>query len=343
MYRELFISRIKLLCRRKVIPLFSLLLPLFFMAAVNITLSALPQSDNDRVIELGVVSKEDVVLPESFLNSSRFHIIYSSREELDELLKEKEIAGYLIVSDKMELHINENGREQTLIESYLDLGMGEGGSQFTKNGTDGLLIPDGRHLAFIYITTLICLLGARWGFKEMNELLPGESYVGKKLRVSPVSENWLLIVHLSAVYVLHTVCIAIYSFIMIKTIGRPLGISTEAYLGTVALGSLSSVLTGALVCTLKRVNFKLKDVLLNIILAVMLSAAFLIPGAYRYIISSRLPYLKAMNPSVLITEMLYSLTGKDGILLFLQDGLLLFAYTLAVGLWMVVRYKRMEK
>jgi hypothetical protein len=177
----------------------------------------------------------------------------------------------------------------------------------------------------------------------MKELMPAESYLGRKYKVSPVSGRKLLILHMVSVCVLHTACALGYSFIMLKTIGSPFEIRTELYLATVTIGSFGGIFTGALLCTLRRVNLKVKDVLLNIVLLGMLSAAFLIPGALRFLISEKLPYLKMAALPVLITEMLYSLTVKEGFLLFLQDGLLLILYTAALGLWMFIRFQRSDE
>lgn len=366
-YLELFRSRMILLCRRKQIPIFSCLLPLFIMGIINLTFSSIPDEMNKEVIKIGIVTPYEDKIPEFIKDSTSFQVIYGDRKELDTLLQEKKIDGYLLLDNSLELHINEKGNAQAVIKGYLDSDLQienalnslnkkenqqEEVSEVNKNKaqrayvndlTGTVMIQDNKHLSFIYITAFLCIIGARWGFAEIKELMAEVSYLGKRLRLSPLTEGRLLLVHLSAAYVLHTGCIMAYSFFIIKTWSNPFDIKLELFMAVVALGSLAGILTGALIGTLRRVNLKMKDVLLNIIIIIMLLGTFCIPGVIRFIISRKLPYLKLANPPALITEMLYTLTLRNGIYLFLQDFILLSVYILSIGAWLFIRYRRYKR
>lgn len=369
-YREIILNRIKLLCKRKKILIFSLVLPLLVMGIINFTMAALPSGKEAGSIELGIVMEEQEELPFSFLDAKEFHIVYGTREKMRTLLQEEKIDAYIVTGSEMELFINDMGRKQTIIKGYLDSemqrmgskkGSAEGSSEGAKAAegkydyetqknnkliidmTEPIVLPDKKNLAFIYITALLCILGARWSFEEMKELMPEYSGIGKKLRFIPVPSWKILLLHLACVYVLQTACILVFSFIMLKVSGISLQMRMELYLATAALGSLSGILTGALFGAFKRINLKVKDILLNAVLATMLLAAFFIPAAPRYFILQTFPLLKLVNPPALITEMLYCIALQDGLFVFLKDGLLLTAYTLAVGLGLLFRYRSREE
>ncbi|MGN6715500.1 ABC transporter permease [Anaerocolumna jejuensis] len=369
-YREIILNRIKLLCKRKKILIFSLVLPLLVMGIINFTMAALPSGKEDRSIELGIVMEEQVGLPFSFLDAKEFHIVYGTREKMRTLLQEEKIDAYIVTGSETELFINDMGRKQTIIKGYLDseiqrMGSKKGSAEGSLEGakaaegkydyethknnkliidmTEPIVLPDKKNLAFIYITALLCILGARWSFEEMKELMPEYSGIGKKLRFIPAPGWKILLLHLACVYVLQTACILVFSFIMLKVTGISLQLRMELYLATAALGSLSGILTGALFGAFKRINLKVKDILLNAVLATMLLAAFFIPAAPRYFILQTFPLLKLVNPPALITEMLYCIALQDGLFVFLKDGLLLTVYTLAVSLGLLFRYRSREE
>lgn len=369
-YREIILNRIMLLCRRKKILIFSLLLPLLVMGIINFTMAALPSGKEAGSIELGIAMEEQEELPFSFLDAKEFHIVYGTREKMRTLLQEEKIDAYIVTGSETELFMNDMGRKQTIIKGYLDSemqrmgskkGSAEGSSEGAKAAegkydyetqknnkliidmTEPIVLPDKKNLAFIYITALLCILGARWSFEEMKELMPEYSGIGKKLRFIPAPGWKILLLHLACVYVLQTACILVFSFIMLKVTGISLQLRMELYLATAALGSLSGILTGALFGAFKRINLKVKDILLNAVLATMLLAAFFIPAAPRYFILQTFPLLKLVNPPALITEMLYCIALQDGLFVFLKDGLLLTMYTLAVGLGLLFRYRSREE
>ncbi|SHO52622.1 ABC transporter permease [Anaerocolumna xylanovorans] len=343
-YWELFLDRIKLLCRRKKILFFSLILPLLIMGIINFMMTALLSAREEGNIELGIVRDEKEMAAYSFLNKGEFHIVYGDKEKMQTLLLEKKIDAYLVYSQVPELHMSDMGRKQAIIKGYIDseiqrMDSQNSNSKLIVNMTEPIALPDKKCLAFLYITSLLCILGARWGFEEMKELIPNQSAVSKRLLLSPVPKEKLLLFHLACVYILQTGCILIFSFIMLKTIGKHLQLREELYLATVAAGSLGSILAGAFFGTLKRINQKVKDVLLNGVLIVMLLTAFFTPAASRYFISDKLPYLTFLNPPALITEMLYCIALQNGLFVFLKDSLLLFVYTLAAGICLYLRYK----
>lgn len=374
-YWEIIFNRIKLLCRRKKIILFSFLLPLFVMGVVNFIMTALPSGKEASGIELGIVVTDGEELPYSFLQSEEFHIIYGSKEKMQMLLRDKKIDAYVVAGKETRLYITDMGRKQAVIKGYLDSGIQrmqsqensadkpvgnnpgyiiqetgstsdykiqETGGKPVVSMTEPISLPEKRNLAFLYITAILCILGARWGFEEMTELMPGNSAIGKKLHLGPVSEGKILLLHLSCAYVLQAGCILAFSFIMLKTVGSSLQLRTELYLVVVALGALAGILTGALFSNIKRVNLKVKDIILNIVLIAMVLAAFFIPAASRYVINNKLSYLKLLNPPALITEMLYCIALQDGVILFLKDGLLLVSSILAAGIGLFILRKRWE-
>ncbi len=364
-YWELIIARTKLLCRRKKIIIFTLVLPLFVMGIINFMFDTLPDRRDTQRIELGIAAGDDIKLPFSFLNGEEFHLVYGTREKIQTLLKEKKIDAYITAGNEVKLYINDMGYKQSIIKGYLDsetqrnlkMDSSKKDESFDKtsessqinqsnlivNMTVPMTLPDKKILAFLYITALLCILGARWGFEEMKELVPEHSGIGKKLRFSSAPKWKVFLIHFSCVYILQTVCILIFSFIIISTIGNGLQLRRELYFLTAALGSLGGILTGLLIGSIKKLNLKVKDIMLNIIMVVMILAAFFTPAASRYYITSNLPYIKLINPPSLITEMLYCITLQDGFFLLIKDGLLLLLYNLLIIIWIFINYKRQEE
>ncbi len=358
-YWEIIIARIKLLCRRKKIIIFSLILPLIVMGMINFIIDTLPDRRDAQRIELGIVAEDDTKLPYSFLYGEEFHLVYGSKEKMQALLKEKKLDAYITTGNEVKLYINDMGYKQSIVRGYLDseVQRKDGGTLSDKSGetsqikqselvvsmTEPITLPDKKILAFLYITALLCILGARWGFEEMRELVPEHSGIGKKLRFSPAPKWKVLLIHFACVYILQTGCIMIFSFIILSSIGRSLQLRRELYLTTAALGSLGGILTGLLIGSVKRLNLKVKDIMLNIIMVVMTLTAFFTPAASRYFITSNFPYIKLINPPSLITEMLYCITLQDGFFLFLKDGLLLFLYSFLILVWLFIKYKNQEE
>lgn len=363
-YLELFRSRIILLCRRKRIPIFSFLLPLLLMGIVNLTFSSIPEESNKEIIKIGIAIPYKEPIPDFLKNNITFQITYAEKEKLAILLQQKQIDSYLVFDKVLELHVNEKGRKQAAIKGYLDsalqsedlqngYGYKENQQTFRRETNENnvkvdyvndltgtVMVQDYKYLSFLYITAIVCLIGARWGFAEIRELMADVSHIGKRLRLSPFSSGRLLLIHLAAAFILHTVCIMGYSFFIIQTWSNPFNIKLELFMTVVAMGSLAGILTGALIGTIRIVNLKVKDVLLNIMLLFMFIGTFCIPGALRFLISQRLPYLKLINPPALVTEMLYALVSGKGVFLFIQDAVLLAIYILLVGFWLFIRFKR---
>jgi hypothetical protein len=364
-YLELFRSRIILLCRRKKIPFFSCLLPLLLMGIVNLTFTSIPNENNSEIIKIAIVTPYTDKLPDFLTDNITFRVTYGEREKLDNQLQQKQIDGYLVFSKVIELHVNEKGRKQAAIKGYLDSSLQSKSLKssiievnkqsdmktanknnkidFVNDLTGTVMVQDNKYLSFLYITAFFCIMGARWGFSELTELMADISHVGKRLRLSPISSGRLIVVHLAAAYIVHTVCIMVFSFFIIQTWHNKFNVKPELFMTVVAMGSLAGILTGALVGTIRILNLKLKDVILNIMLLFMLIGAFCVPGVLRFLISQELPYLKIINPPALITEMLYTLASRNGIYLFIQDAILLSVYILSVGIWLFIRFRKYNR
>ncbi|MDD2181504.1 MAG: ABC transporter permease, partial [Bacilli bacterium] len=130
MFGHIFINRLKILIRNKSAIFWTLVFPLILATLFNIAFSNLTSGENFKVIKLAVVNNENFKnegnfksLIESLSEDSEeqlFNTVYLSESEAKILLQDDEISGYIIVNEKIDIVIKNNGINQSTIKSVVD-------------------------------------------------------------------------------------------------------------------------------------------------------------------------------------------------------------------------------
>lgn len=281
-------------------------------------------------------------------------------KEAKELLAKGKIAGYIICDEKIQLYVRENGLVQTIIKSNID--QYEQWKQTTnnlvamnpnnklsnyENDGEAFQIIEGRfknkttnYLPFYLIIAAACLFGSYWGFFEMNNIQADQSYVGVRLGIAPIHKFRLVLYNLLAALTIHFTSLVLLSGFMHFLLRVEFGGKVWMLLFTFFLGSICSILLGAMLCVSVRANIKVREAIMNLIImiGIVMSGSFVTD--IKNVVETNAPIIAYLNPISLITDTLYALSYYDGYGKFFLNSFLLTMLTLiffVITIWNIRR------
>ena len=130
MFKHIFINNLKIFLRNKSAIFWTWIFPIILATLFNLALSNLNEIGEFEVINIAVVDNDNFQneihfksLIEELSKKSDdqiFNTNYTSVDEAKELLKDDKISGYLIVNNKVDIYIRNNGIEESTIKSVVD-------------------------------------------------------------------------------------------------------------------------------------------------------------------------------------------------------------------------------
>ena len=268
-----------------------------------------------------------------------FEIIYTTKEEANNLLNDRKITGYIeYKNNNSDIVIDSNSVSSTIIKSVVDeintySIMFDDLIQYESNKTSNMneIINNVTNkIANIQIKTkdislkkfdiviieyysliaMTCLYGGFISLTCISNSLASSSKKGKRVEVAPTKKSITIFSSLLAGFIAQMIG-ALLLLGYIKLIGIDLYIDNIKLLIITILGVLSGISLGLIISTVSNKN---DDTKLGIIIAISMACSVLagMTGvSLKHVIDTKLPLLNKINPAAMITDGLYSLYYND--------------------------------
>ena len=241
------IYSLKIMLKKKTLVFWTIAFPLILATMFNLAFSDIENNEKLDIINIAVVKNDDFVKNDVFKESIKilseegedrlFSTKYTSLKEAKNLLKDKEISGYVMLKgEKPVITINSNGINETVLKFAVDEIMQQKEmltdvidkevENMIKNGEfniDAQKLKDdtidslneeetnikdtsNKNLSYTMIEfyTLIamaCLYGGILSMEAINQNMPNLSDTGKRVFVGPTKKGKFLITSLIASYI----------------------------------------------------------------------------------------------------------------------------------------------
>ena len=340
----LYRTRIKCLCRSYETIFWSFGFPILLALFFYMGFSNLTGNENIKTIPVVIVEENNAdpefikSIKDARISNSQnlFSVETLSLDRAKAMIKDNEIAGYIVLTNKPALFFKNNGLEQSIIKVFTDNYIHKSSTakhisdlkpevmnnnfyrsisaykDYIVDDSDKERNPNYTLNYFYTLIALACMFGTNWGFREMVDIQADQSTIGSRINISPVHKLKLLLCNLLAAFTLHYLSILFLLAFLNKVLQIDLGHRIGMILLTGALGSLCGISLGAMICVLVKANVKVRGAILN---AIVLGGGFLsgmIIVDMKYLVAAKMPILQYINPSSLITDSFYCLYYYDG-------------------------------
>lgn len=360
MHFTLYRLRLKCLCKNYNLLVLLYIFPifistLFYLGFYNTAL------DNNKSINLSFIKDTDYFdLYEYFeeINynnkEAQFNLVLNNKVEANELLKAGTIDGYIEFEESKDtskdrkpiLFMIEDGIKQTTIKFYLDMYESNHMVNLLDKVNYVSILPSYNEnkdytLAFFYtMVALICLLGAKLGFKEMDDFHSDESYVGKRVLVSSLKTRRLLLSNLGALFTLHLGSILLLLIFYIQVLNVINREHLFLLFSLCLIGSILGISLGAFIHVFIKLNKTIKRGIINVIIFTSSFAAGFIFIDLKYFIMNNFPLVNLLNPASLIADALYYLYILEDYNRVLRNLLVLLVWCVVLSVVAFVPIRR---
>lgn len=298
---------------------------------VNIAVVRDEAFDGDEIMQQ-IISSVSAGTKESATENTLFITKYVSKDEAEKLLSDEKIAGYIYVENNgFNLAINENGVEQTIIKTFLDIAIQKeqvlndimeknngmmpenvsaimnDSAEYIKDVSNRKNEPDTSVVYFYSILGMACMYGAATGCLSISNILTGQSPVAKRNNMAPVSRMKQFLSGFVVDMVMNDVLILLILGFIHYILGVNFGDRYGLIIFTSLVGATTGLSFGYLFGSLsnKSNNFKF-----NMVVAISMVCSFLagmMSNGIKYIVKQKAYIVDRLNPVNLITESYYKL------------------------------------
>ncbi len=346
MFSRLFKYRILTILRSKDSIFWVLLFPIILSILFNLALKDAMTGKKFENIEIAVIEDENYkneTIIKSIMetvsvtdkkqadDNTMFIVRYTGIEEAEELLEQEKIAGYIYFDSGSHLVIQENGIEQTIIKTFLDIaeqkmdiyrtmleqnnGMVSEEMINSLSETKGEIvdITNGKDeantsLPFFYsILGMACLYSATMGCTGILNIQINQSAVAKRNCMAPVKKVKLLVSDFIAYGVMCNCIILILLLFISNIIGIDFGDRYGLILLTSLIGSYTGLSFGYFIGAVVKGNNFTKTYLVIGISMIWSFMAGMMSNTVKYSINQHANIVNRLNPVNLITESYYKL------------------------------------
>lgn len=359
MFFHNFKYALQLLFRDRMLLFWTFAFPIILGTFFNLAFADIENSEKMDIIDIAVVDNETFqnsdVWKESFAALSDaekeeqlFNTRYVSEEEAKQMLTDKEISGYFLLTDEdSKVVVASSGMNETvlkyvteeiaqtekMVQHIAEYQLTENPAlmadpeafytqlysdvlELTQSEETGIKNVSGSNLSYTMIEfyTLIamtCLYGGLLGMVAVNRNLANMSHHGKRVSVSPMRKGSMLFGSVLASYLTQLIGVALLFVYTIFVLNVDYGDNLPLILLLVLCGSLAGLTMGIAIAVLVKSNENLKT---GIVISVTMVGCFLsgmMGITMKYIIDKNIPILNQLNPANMITDGLYALYYYD--------------------------------
>ncbi len=332
----------KVLLKNKMLIFWTLAFPIILGTFFNMAFANLMDSEKLKVIDIAIVDNEEFnnnilyktafsMLSDENSNERLFNTKYVSLEEAEDLLNEKEIEGYLNITDEPVVVINSNGINGSVFKSVVtelyqinnlvdveDANNYETYMNIYAKYSQEIEFDDKSSnnlnyvmLEFYSLIAMTALYGGSISLFVTNQMLPNLSSKGKRIGISPVSKFKLLFSGLMASYIVQLVGLAILFLYTVFVLNIEYGTNLPLIILLSIVGSFAGLALGVLISLLVKKN---EDAKIGVLVAFTMTGCFfagMMSPTIQYEVNKAVPFLNKINPANMITDGLYSLYYYD--------------------------------
>lgn len=298
---------------------------------VNIAVVNDEAYDCDEIMQQ-IISSVSAGTEEGATENTLFITKYVSKDEAEKLLSDEKIAGYIYVEDNdFNLAINENGVEQTIIKTFLDIAIQKkqvltdimkqnngmmpenvstimnDSTEYIKNINNQKNEPDTAVVYFYSILGMACMYGAATGCVSISNILTGQSSIAKRNNMAPVSRMKQFLSGFVVDMVMNDVLILLILGFIHFILGVNFGDRYGLIIFTSLVGATTGLSFGYLFGSLSNKSNNFKS---NMVIAISMVGSFLagmMSSQVKYIVKQKAYIVDRLNPVNLITESYYKL------------------------------------
>ena len=332
-----FIYQFKILMRSKELLFWSLIFPLCLASFFKLAFSDILSNETLEPFNIAYVEvntndsfKEVIDYMAQDNDNQMFNIKYVNENKAKQLLKDEKIDGYYLVNDEINVCVDKEDVNQTIMKTIADNYIQTSATMtniyeikpevfYSSIINDIDLQRDNfkeekinnLDLTVIYFYTLIgmtCLTGGSWAITVTSQKEGNLSRQGSRLCIAPTSKLLNLVIGLTSAFIIHYIqCLILFAF-MIFVLDVNFGNQVGYIMLLMAAGCFVGITLGNLVSNLLKCS---KDSKVSIFTSITLIFSFLagMMGTtdIKYMLQTSFPILANINPVNLITDALYSL------------------------------------
>ena len=346
----LFLTRLKVLLKRKTTLFWVLLFPILLASAEYFAFGKFIKSTPIETISIGIIENQTPELLENVLKEAKIEeeknlyevVVYPNSETADKALEDKEIELYIYEKEeKIEVMANSNSTaltithslikevkiiEKTIADAYQSyLATGKNPTEvnseeiianITKDANYFKDISNSKEATFytFYFYSLIamaCLYAALFGVSIINDIRADRSSLGIRISSSVVSKHKLIIIYFLASALLQVISSIILYVYLAFVLKVALGGNVGLILITLILGGLAGITIGMLIGALvKGSEAKCQGIITSITLGCSCLAG-LMSVDVKHLVDKYMSFINYINPAALITNSLYALYYYD--------------------------------
>ncbi len=317
--------------------------------------SNIESSEKLDIIDIAIVENENFknnnafketfkVLSDEQNEDRLFNTQYVTEEKAQELLKNEQITGYIILEDEPKVIVRTSGVDETIlkyvteeivqtesimknvIESKVSQGI-ENPQAFYSNlyseiskimeqNSANIENISNKNLSYTMIEfyTLIamtCLYGGILGVTAINNNLANMSSKGKRVSMTPTSKGKVVISTVIGSYFVQLIGLALLFVFTVFVLKIDYGDNLLLIILLSLAGSFAGLTMGVAIGTLLKTNENMKT---GIIISVTMLGCFLsgmMGITMKYMVDKNVPIVNKLNPAAMITDGFYSLYYYD--------------------------------
>ncbi len=366
----LFLTRLKVLLRRKETLFWVLIFPLLLATAEYLAFGNFVHSTPIETITIGMVTEEEFKLEEIYFDVFKEAELeeeknlyevkeYSSKELASKALEGDEILLYIFrTEDQIQVEAKKNSTELTITNSVLRqtsviLDTIKEAYQNGYQGTpeeivtaltkeidyfEDISLDKNATFFTIYFYALIamaCLYAAFFGVGITTDIRADRSSLGIRISSSVVSKPKLILSYFSAAVLLQLVSSLILYLYLVYILKISLGTQVGLVLLTMVLGGIAGISFGMLVGTFK-LGEKKSDGIISAVSLSLCVLAGLMSVDVKHMVNRYASFINYINPASLITDSLYALYYYGTYERYILYTCLLFSFSviiLGIVLW----------
>lgn len=355
--------------------------PIILGTLFNMAFKDIESNEKLDIINVGIVLDEEndksIIYKEYFdALGDMFDVKYTSLNEAEDLLKEKEIVGYFNLFDERVI-VNSSGIDETVflevvkeineqismfnivtsnrINEMIKLGeevnyeevislikekMSNISSEYVRDISSSKL-----SYTMIEYYTLIAMAALYSGILVMvsiNRCLPNMSNNGKRVSVSKISKFKLVMSSVLSSYLVQLIGLVLLFLYTIFVLNVDFGDNLPLIIILALVGTLAGLSLGVFVASVIKGNENLKT---GIILSISMLGCFLsgmMGITMKYIVDTNVPILNKINPANMITDGFYSLYYYDGYSRYLFNVFSLIVFSLILFIVSIIYLRRQK-
>ncbi len=365
----------KTLFKNKVLIFWTFLFPIILGLFFNMAFSNIENSEQLNVFDIGIVETKEFqnnfFYQETFKALSKdndnklFNIKYVNLKEAKNLLKNKEIIGYIEFLDHPVIVFDESGIHETILKTVVDEMLEQEfiindimSTEITSAISDNPIIlnnieelkkdtynqvlnlitasnvnikdisRENMSYTMIEYYTLIamtCLYGGILGMWVVNKCLANMGSVGKRITIAPTKKSVMVLSSAIAGYIAQLIGLSLLFLFTIFIIKVDYGNHLLPIIIIAMVGALTGLSLGIMLASTLKCN---EDLKIGIMISLTMLGCFLsgmMGITMKYIVDKNIPIFNAINPANLITDGFYALYYYDTLNRFLINVFSLIA------------------